>query len=328
MMLICHFRPRGREAARPQNRKTENIERFIMIPTRNSSSVAERHTRDSQTGFTLIELLVVIAIIAILAAILFPVFSRARENARRSACQSNEKQLGLAIIQYIQDNDEYPPCGVTIGTGRNLQPWTLGEGWGGQVYPYLRNAQVFACPDDTVTASGVNNVVSYGYNNALVMGLTNQSNGNNLSSLAAMVSPSMTVLITEGSSPTSKTTFFIQGFEGSGGYQSPIMDGNYFCDGWWANNAGTYATDAGPLGSTAVVPSQSIGLDPGNPTGRHLDGSNFLFFDGHVKWLKGANVSPGQNAASATAAQTGGYAAGTSGTSTTGAPVAATYSIR
>ncbi len=66
-------------------------------------------------GFTLIELLVVIAIIALLAAILFPAFARARENARRASCQSNEKQLGLAFIQYEQDFDEQYPYGIISG---------------------------------------------------------------------------------------------------------------------------------------------------------------------------------------------------------------------
>ena len=66
--------------------------------------------RDRRRGFTLIELLVVIAIIAILAAILFPVFAKAREKARQASCQSNEKQLGLAFLQYVQDNDEKFPA--------------------------------------------------------------------------------------------------------------------------------------------------------------------------------------------------------------------------
>src|SRR5688500_6579567 len=95
------------------------------------ASVAMMHQRVIRNGFTLIELLVVIAIIAILAAILFPVFARARENARRSSCQSNMKQLGLGMMQYTQDYDEKLPCGVYQGVNG-----TNGQGWGGQVYSY------------------------------------------------------------------------------------------------------------------------------------------------------------------------------------------------
>src|SRR5919206_279833 len=99
-------------------------------------------------GFTLIELLVVIAIIAILAAILFPVFGRARENARRSSCQSNLKQIGLGIMQYTQDYDEtLPMSGWFNPTPRHFIY--------NDIDPYLKSRQIWKCPssarDDSVT---------------------------------------------------------------------------------------------------------------------------------------------------------------------------------
>ena len=99
--------------------------------------------RSRRTGFTLIELLVVIAIIAILASILFPVFSRAREKARQTACQSNLRQLGLGVNMYVQDYDEtYPAFGYFAGA----VPFTAFDG----VLPYLKNRQILLCPDDKV----------------------------------------------------------------------------------------------------------------------------------------------------------------------------------
>jgi prepilin-type N-terminal cleavage/methylation domain-containing protein/prepilin-type processing-associated H-X9-DG protein len=98
----------------------------------------------SRKGFTLIELLVVIAIIAILAAILFPVFAKAREKARAISCLSNQKQIGLGILQYVQDNDEYYP----ISNGEDPQ----GGNWAQQIYPYVKSLDVYKCPDNPASA--------------------------------------------------------------------------------------------------------------------------------------------------------------------------------
>ena len=110
-------------------------------------------SRRHQAGFTLIELLVVIAIIAILAAILFPVFARARENARRASCQSNLKQIGLGLLQYSQDYDE-KMVRVSYGSSKNGGP---GDGlndatvwkWMDASMPYIKSVQIFNCPSDS-----------------------------------------------------------------------------------------------------------------------------------------------------------------------------------
>lgn len=95
-------------------------------------------------GFTLIELLIVIAIISILAAILFPVFARARENARRTSCLSNVRQLGMAFQQYFQDYDEQFPL-LGKGTGN------AGTSWFFTMQPYIKSTQMLRCPSDTAT---------------------------------------------------------------------------------------------------------------------------------------------------------------------------------
>lgn len=104
----------------------------------------------AQRGFTLIELLVVIAIIAILAAILFPVFAKARENARRASCQSNLKQIGLGIAQYAQDNDSTLPLPggpFTTNGGAADMAGPLGS-WQQRIQPYIKSAQLFSCPSN------------------------------------------------------------------------------------------------------------------------------------------------------------------------------------
>ena len=127
------------------------MKNFTYAPsTRSTNAVSNR--QNVKKAFTLIELLVVIAIIAILAAILFPVFARARENARRASCQSNLKQIGLGILQYVQDYDEKYPQARTAnvafnGFNNTQAPWHL------VIQPYVKSIQLFQCPSNTAASS-------------------------------------------------------------------------------------------------------------------------------------------------------------------------------
>ena len=139
-------------------------------------------------AFTLIELLVVIAIIAILAAILFPVFAKAREKARMSSCLSNTKQIGLAILQYCNDYDETYPLGRQAGS---TNPWSM------TVQPYMKSTQVFACPSDTSNTRPTKR--SYACNGSQNNSLTGGGlmGDQYAQSLAAVNNPASTIVVTE-----------------------------------------------------------------------------------------------------------------------------------
>ena len=111
-----------------------------MIVRDSNNSAVKSTSPAVKRGFTLIELLVVIAIIALLAAILFPVFARARENARKSSCLNNMKQIGIGLMQYTQDFDEMLP-------GRYMS--TEGWSWRRVTLPYVKSIQLYGCPSNT-----------------------------------------------------------------------------------------------------------------------------------------------------------------------------------
>ena len=259
-------------------------------------------------AFTLIELLVVIAIIAILAAILFPVFQKVRENARRTSCLSNEKQLGLAFVQYTQDYDELYPSGVVAGTGVK----STGQGWGGQLYTYVKSTGVYKCPDDStaVQANGgyPANPVSYAYNaNAVVRG-----SGAALSQFNA---PASTVLLCEVFGAPVRVDQSDEGvFSGTNYDLSPSTDGlpdptnaaGVLCDSVTCahGSGGGYdiqlATGVMPGGTGGTLDPTLYSADMPSPylnggVGIHTGGSNFLLADGHAKYLRPSQVSTGHN---------------------------------
>lgn len=255
----------------------------------------------NRKAFTLIELLVVIAIIAILAAILFPVFAQAREKARQTTCASNEKQLGLAFLQYAEDYDEQFPADTT-GPG---QGWMTG--WATEIYPYLKSTGVYACPDDptspTDATPGVTAVVlSYAMNGNLMQ--TAALPVNQYASLGKLSSPSSTVLAFEVNNindfnPTVPCSASVVICDATGIGDAPWIcpSGDTTSTGIVSNfNRGVYAT--GNIGGYTLP-----GIGPNNGV-RHANGANYLAADGHVKFLSAGKVSGGAPAPSATTAET------------------------
>ncbi len=221
-----------------------------------------QHDERRLVGFTLIELLVVVAIIAILAAILFPVFARARENARRTSCMSNLKQIGLAFISYAQDYDErYPSVNWTggsyvwpNGSTSAANPWYL------KIYPYVKSVQVFNCPSapDNLKWTGayLGGPFSYGANLDFFT-----SGGSQL--LSGIDKPSQTVMVVD-SNYQSMQSFLNDGVAPWWNVDRALLDrhldgGNIsFADGHVKWQVLRRNSDCDPLSATCRVISPGV----------------------------------------------------------------------
>jgi len=213
-------------------------------------------------GFTLIELLVVISIIAVLAAILFPVFARARENARRASCMSNLKQMGLAVMMYTQDYDEAFPFSNIPTTVKPPGGWWTPSAnaayWPQILYPYTKSTQVYVCPSATVDTQ-------------------NQVYGNYGANLYLMPNTDA-VPLKMAAVVSASTTYMMMDFGNLRAYPGYVKSP----DGYYAYLPGE--GDLGvALGSTALRPDS---LQSDYQSGRHFGDVNMCFADGHVKWLK------------------------------------------
>ena len=214
------------------------------------------HRRNSKPrGFTLIELLVVISIIAILAAMLFPVFARARENARRTSCLSNMKQIGLGFLQYTQDYDESYPLASYPAPDVS---WTT------STQAYIKSVQLYRCPSDAASrwSSAVLPPALPPYTTSYVFNAWFSNKRGGFARLASVNEPTRSVILAEKADAPSMM----------------LATADHFHPFCWGAPPEEPAGMMGP-----AVWDSANNLTSELALKRHLEGSNYLYADGHAK---------------------------------------------
>jgi prepilin-type N-terminal cleavage/methylation domain-containing protein/prepilin-type processing-associated H-X9-DG protein len=271
-------------------------------------------TARSFRAFTLIELLVVITIIALLAAILFPAFSRARENARRASCQSNLKHLGLATQQYLQDYDgglfhhhegwvlddgtqvdDLPTnvsgcAGGGAGNSQAEKPWMI------FFQPYLKSRAVGFCPSDPTAHPAKLSTTLLEYNGAIESGSPAAGSEQDLAEAGNL---SMESYLLNSIFTHKSCRYALEGVLNGFATEAAVSQ---FPDARLIMYSERNSEAFGNPDSTIYAPNQDdydtwvgeealVGADTAHKDGwirwnRHFDGANYLYFDGHVKWLR------------------------------------------
>ncbi|MES2460980.1 MAG: DUF1559 domain-containing protein [Armatimonadota bacterium] len=264
--------------------------------------------KPSAHAFTLIELLVVIAIIAILAAILFPVFAQARGKARQTACMSNMKQMGTAILMYSQDHDELFSYGFNWAGS-----WT-NDTWPHRIQPYCKSLGVFFCPDDALggqpmppSAPGANGLgVSYVGNGNYGAWVGNSFELRGPFALLGQASWLDAKPMSQADIPRPADSVMVAERHGDILYQN-FQKTNDDRKGYWAGNASGFGPTAwvggdstsglGATGGFALPNGTRAAAEyPNGPDGivtaKHNGMANFLFCDGHTKSMKPISTNP------------------------------------